>query len=378
MSKSIYNALKLLEVGSHSNVHYALHVQNKSKSQQNKLVVKDRSGSLADSSVSLPANLDYRIDNLAERKADQTTVYLAKSNPANISVMRAVTVSKLVYDFITTRLGGGFYPPYEAVNMQFTEGTAAFELTTEPESVADPDGNISFPLIYNIPEADAELAMASLDPNALIAHPRPVVTLRYDNDNWESIALSKCLFKTPDGLWWLAVSGVPQPAKTFNLQQYHSRILFNADGDLAETLREATLYSIAVTVLDAAFDPCKDATREVAVAVPPDTGPFDVVVNDTNYTFTNLEDFRVNAKTRLPADIIPKLLNKFIRPDISCAGATSSVYINGLSTDRYNVVIESVEYKDLTYTQLVALLEANNCIVKRAGIADKNQVEDNG
>lgn len=373
MSKSIYNALKLLEVtGSHTSVYYALHVQNKSKSQQNKLIVKDRSGVIADSSVTIPANLDYRYaDNMAERKTDSTTVYLARSNPAAISVMRAVTVSKLVYDFITARLGG-FYPPFEAVNMQFTDGTAAFELTTDPASVADPDGNVSFPLIYNIPQADAELAMASIDPTALIAHPRPVVTLRYDDGEWTSVQLSKCLFKTPDGLWWLAFSGVSQPAKTFKLQQYQARVLFNADGDLSETLREATLYQIAVTVLDAAFDPCKDATREVAMAVPADAGPFDVVVGEVNYTFTNLEDFRVNAKTRLPLDIIPKLLNKFIRPDISCAGATSSTYINGLSTDRYQVVIEGKEYKDLTYTQLVALLEANNCIVKRAGIADKN------
>lgn len=372
MSKSIYNALKFLEANAHSRIFYVLHVQNKSQSQQNKLTVTDRSGAIADYTTELPGRLDYRHaqkDSMVS--VNQSTVFLAKRQASQQSVLRTVTISKLVYDFITTRLGG-FYPPYETVNMQYSEGAVAFELTTDPTEVADLDGNVNFPLIYNVPQADAELAIASMDRDAVIAHPRPAVTTRINDGYWNSIPLSKCLFKTPDGLWWLAFPGESQPAKGFKQLQYQARILFNADGDLAEIVREATLYTVGVTVMDAAFDPCAGATREVAVGVEADTGPFKVYVGETAYGFTNLEDFRVNAKTRLPQDVVPKLLNKFIRPDISCAGATSSAYINAKSTDRFNVVINTVEYKDLTYTQLVTLLEANNCIVKRAGILDNS------
>lgn len=366
MSKSIYNSLKFLETSGSENIRYVLHIQNKSQSQQNKLSVKDKSGQGVDTGLVLPENLDFRAsDNESVHEQQESIVYLATSTPAVPSMIRPVTISKLVYDYIANRLGGT-YPPYESFNMSYSEGGIAFELSDDPASVADTNGNIRFPIILNVPIADAELAISTIDPEAVIGFHSPVVTVRENNELWNSLPVQQHLFKTPDGLWWLAFDSQEQSAETYGLLQYGLKILFNADGDKSETVREATLYNYPVTMLAANYDPCANATREVVIEFHGDT-EFTVTLAGVDYQFASLEDFRVNAAAKLPANIKGMLLNKFIRPDISCAGATSSVYIDARSTDLFNIVIGETEYKNLTYAQFVALLETNNCIVKRTG-----------
>lgn len=368
MSKSIYNSLKFLETTEVSGSFHVLHVQNKSQSQQNKLIVVDRSGRNADYDNDLVEAVNYRNpENGKLTKLNESTVYLATRQQGATSTLRAVSVSKLVYDYVTSRMAG-VYPAFEALNSSFTDGSMAYELTGDPEASADANGFIRFPVILNIPEADALLALATLDPDALISNPRPVLTVRTDNTPWESLSLNDCLFKTPDGLYWLGIPTAAQHFSEYTQLQYTLRILFKADGDLVETIREATLYSYMVTILAANYDPCENATREVVMEMVDDV-PFTVVVSNQDYTFTSLEDFRVNAKARLPANITAKLLNKFNRPEISCAGATSSAFVDAKSTDRFNVYVGETEYKDLTYAEFVALMDDNDCIVKRVGLS---------
>lgn len=366
MSKSIYNSLKFLETTDNEEAFHVLHVQNKSQSQQNKLIVKDRSGNIADHDITMRDEFDYSNPNNQKiREQDSSTVYLATKSQATASALRPVTVNKLIYDFITGRLSGVF-PPFDSLNMAFNDGAIAFELTGDPQELSDEDGFIRFPIILNVPQEDAELALATLDPASLIANPRPVVSVREDEGMWDSLDLNSCLFKTPDGLWWLAFASKEQHYSTYTQLQYGLKILLKSDGDLSETLREATLHSFNVTILAANYDPCAGATREVVMQMEEDV-PFVVKVGGQSYQFANLEDFRVNAHTRLPANITAKLLNKFIRPDISCAGATSSTFISALPTDRFNVYIGDTLYKDLTYAEFVALMKDNDCVVTRMG-----------
>lgn len=365
MSKSIYNSLKFLET-SGSAVFHVLHVQNKSQSQQNKLIVKDRSGIIADKTVFMRDEFYYsNADNQKIRDTDSSTVYLATKKQANVSILRPVTVNKLIYEYVTSRLTG-VYPPFDSLNMAITDGAIAFELTGDPEELSDENGYIRFPIILNVPKEDAELALATLDPASLISNPRPVVTIREDEGLWDSLDLNSCLFKTPDGLWWLAFPTKEQHHSEYTQLQYGLKILFKADGDLSEALREATLHNYNVTILAANYDPCADATREVVMQMEEDV-PFVVKVSGQDYQFANLEDFRVNASSRLPANITAKLLNKFIRPTISCAGATSSTFINATSEDRFNVYIGETLYTDLTYQEFVALMKDNDCVVTRMG-----------
>lgn len=368
MSRSIYNSLKFIETTEVAGSYHVLHVQNKSLTQQNKVTLIDRSGVNADYNNSVPEEVDYRNpDNKKVSAPNQSIAYLATRQQGTASTLRSVTVNKLVYEYVTSRMGG-VYPAFESINSSTTEGSFAFELTGDPEASADSNGFIRFPIIVNVPEADALLAIASLDPEALISNPRPVVTVRSDNGVWESLDLNRALFKTPDGLYWLAFPTKPQHFNDYTQLQYSLRVLFKADGDLSETLREATLYNYVVMILAANYDPCENATREVTMEVVGD-GPFTVKVSNQDYQFTSLEDFRVNASTKLPANITAKLLNKFIRPEISCAGATSSAYINAKSTDLFNVYVGETEYKNLTYAEFVALMDSNDCIVKRVGMS---------